>query len=148
MAVVARAPPLGDTAFTAFRGEQAVSARAPHTAVQASRNRIIVDIRKGNGTSIGAEPPDRPHPSPPGGAAPTKWYEAPKIDEPVDYTRDGERITRVRSGGATDCVFTRSPATGIDAIEKQGKERIAPCPPDATPAHMQAWRTSRGTGLE
>lgn len=68
-------------------------------------------------------------------AAPTAWYEAPKIDELTSYGGDGGRITRVRSGGVTYCVFTRSPASGIDTIERQGKEKIGNCPKDATPVH-------------
>lgn len=76
-------------------------------------------------------------------AAPTKWYEAPRIDELVNNTGDGARRTRVRSGGHTYCITEVSPASGIDAIEKGGKTRITSCPAHESPASGQEWRTAR-----
>lgn len=76
-------------------------------------------------------------------AAPTKWYEAPRIDELVNNTGDGARRTRVRSGGQTYCITEVSPASGIDAIEKGGKTRITNCPAHESPAGGQEWRTAR-----
>jgi hypothetical protein len=76
-------------------------------------------------------------------AAPTKWYEAPRIDELVNNTGDGARRTRVRSGGGTYCITEVSPASSIDTIEKGGKTRITSCPAHETPAGKQEWRTAR-----
>ena len=70
-------------------------------------------------------------------------FEAPKIEELVNNTGDGARRTRVISGGGTYCVTARSPAAGIDVIEKQGKQLITSCPKHEEPPKQQSWRTLR-----
>jgi hypothetical protein len=75
--------------------------------------------------------------------APNRLWEAPKVEELVNNTGDGARRTRVISGGGTYCVTDRSPATGIDMIEKHGKQRITNCPAHEEAAKPQAWRTAQ-----
>jgi hypothetical protein len=75
--------------------------------------------------------------------APNRLWEAPKVQELVNNTGDGARRTRVITGGGSYCVTDRSPATGIDMIEKHGKQRITNCPAHEEAAKPQAWRTAR-----
>jgi hypothetical protein len=75
--------------------------------------------------------------------APNAWYQAPKSEELVNNTGDGARRTRVITGNGSYCVTERSPATGIDMIEKHGKLRITNCPQHEEPARQQEWRTLR-----
>jgi hypothetical protein len=75
--------------------------------------------------------------------APNRLWEAPKVQELVNNTGDGARRTRVITGGGTYCVTERSPATGIDMIEKHGKQSITNCPAHEEAAKPQAWRTAQ-----
>lgn len=75
--------------------------------------------------------------------APNAWYEAPKTAELVNNTGDGARRHRVITGNGTYCITERAPTTGIDMIEKHGKQRTTSCPGHETPAHAQEWRTAR-----
>jgi hypothetical protein len=67
----------------------------------------------------------------------------PGMDELVNNTGDGARRTRVVTGGGTYCMTERSPATGIDMIEKHGKWRQTNCPGHESTANGQEWRTAR-----
>ena len=76
-------------------------------------------------------------------AAPRLW-QAPKIEELVSNTGDGERRTRVITAGGTYCITERPPgSTSIDMMEKHGKQRITSCPAHETPASKQKWRSLR-----
>jgi hypothetical protein len=75
--------------------------------------------------------------------APNRLWETPKVQELVNNTGDGARRTRVITGGGTYCVTERSPATGIDMIEKHGKQSITNCPAHEEAARPQAWRTAQ-----
>jgi hypothetical protein len=75
--------------------------------------------------------------------APTRIWEAPKVEDLVNDTGDGARRSRVITGLGTYCVTDRSPATSIDMIEKHGKQRITSCPQHEQAASKQAWRTLR-----
>jgi hypothetical protein len=73
--------------------------------------------------------------------APSRLWEAPKVEELVNNTGDGARRTRVITGNGTYCVTERSPATSVDMIEKHGKLRLTTCPQHEEPAKQQRWRT-------
>ncbi|MCA1245579.1 hypothetical protein LCI23_03245 [Massilia sp. MS-15] len=75
--------------------------------------------------------------------APTRLWEAPKVEELVNNTGDGARRTRVVTGRGTYCVTERSPVTNVEMIEMHGKIRLTSCPRDETPAKAQVWRTAR-----
>jgi len=75
--------------------------------------------------------------------APTRLWEAPKVEELVNNTGDGARRTRVVTGRGTYCVTERSPVTNVEMIEMHGKIRLTNCPRDETPAKAQVWRTAR-----
>lgn len=77
--------------------------------------------------------------------APRHFWEAPKIEEVVNDSGDGTRRTRVTTGGRTYCVTERSFATGIDMVEKHGKQMITNCSRDNEKpvGDTQAWRTAR-----
>jgi len=75
--------------------------------------------------------------------APTKLWEAPRVDEMVNQTGDGARRSRVVTGLGTYCISERSPATSIDTIERHGKIRLTNCPQHESTATQQAWRTAR-----
>jgi hypothetical protein len=75
--------------------------------------------------------------------APSRLWEAPKIEELVNSTGDGARRTRVITGNGTYCITERSPTTSVDMIEKHGKLRLTNCPQHEDPAKQQEWRTAR-----
>ncbi len=75
--------------------------------------------------------------------APTRIWEAPKVEELVNNTGDGARRTRVITGRGTYCVTERSPATNVEMIEMHGKIRLTNCPAPEEPAKRQEWRTAR-----
>lgn len=75
--------------------------------------------------------------------APTKMWEAPKVQELVNNTGDGARRTRVVTGNGTYCITERSPVTNVEMIEMHGKIRLTNCPAHEEPAKAQEWRTAR-----
>lgn len=75
--------------------------------------------------------------------APNAWYQAPKMEELVNNTGDGTRITRIVSGTGTYCLSERSPTSSADTIEKHGKWRMTNCPQGGAAANGQEWRTAR-----
>jgi hypothetical protein len=75
--------------------------------------------------------------------APTRLWEAPKVEELVNNTGDGARRTRVITGRGTYCVTERSPVTNVEMIEMHGKIRLTNCPTHEEPAKRQEWRTAR-----
>lgn len=75
--------------------------------------------------------------------APTRIWEAPKVEELVNNTGDGARRTRVITGRGTYCVTERSPATNVEMIEMHGKIRLTNCPSPEEPAKRQEWRSAR-----
>ncbi|MCC2957218.1 hypothetical protein LK542_16500 [Massilia sp. IC2-477] len=75
--------------------------------------------------------------------APTRIWEAPKVEELVNNTGDGARRTRVITGRGTYCITERSPATNVEMIEMHGKIRLTNCPSPEEPAKRQEWRTAR-----
>jgi hypothetical protein len=75
--------------------------------------------------------------------APTRLWEAPKVEELVNNTGDGARRTRVITGRGTYCITERSPATNVEMIEMHGKIRLTNCPTPEEPAKRQEWRTAR-----
>lgn len=75
--------------------------------------------------------------------APSRLWEAPKVDELVNNTGDGARRTRVITGSGTYCITERAPTTSIDMIEKHGKLRLTNCPQHEEPAKQQRWQTAR-----
>lgn len=77
--------------------------------------------------------------------APRHFWEAPKIEEVVNDSGDGTRRTRVTSGGRTYCITERSFATGIDMLEKHGKQMVTDCSRDNEKpvGATQEWRTAR-----
>jgi hypothetical protein len=75
--------------------------------------------------------------------APTRLWEAPKVEELVNNTGDGARRTRVITGRGTYCVTERSPVTNVEMIEMHGKIRLTNCPTPEEPAKRQEWRTAR-----
>ncbi len=75
--------------------------------------------------------------------APTKLWEAPKVEELVNQTGDGARRTRVITAGGAYCISERATNTSIDTIERHGKLRLTNCPQHEDTATQQAWRTAR-----
>lgn len=140
---------------------EAVAAPAPTTEPAAGTARQMIEqamrdagamdraVRKDSKPTIVA-PPDSPQIRmankfrEAAALAPNKWYEAPKIVELVNDGGDGARRFRVLTALGIYCITERSPATGIDMIEKHGKQRITNCGHEhEQPVNPQEWRTAR-----
>jgi hypothetical protein len=74
---------------------------------------------------------------------PPRLWEAPRIEELVNQTGNGERRTRVVGALGTYCITELAPTASIDKVEQEGKTRVTTCPPHEAPATQQNWRTAR-----
>lgn len=74
---------------------------------------------------------------------PPALWKAPKVEELVNQSGDGERRTRVITGAGTYCISERATNASVDTIERKGKVRLINCPQHEDPATRQVWRTAR-----
>jgi hypothetical protein len=75
--------------------------------------------------------------------APSRVWEAPKVEELVNQTGDGTRRDRVVGARGTYCITERATNTSVETIERHGKLRITNCPQHEDTANSQEWRTAR-----